>query len=80
MKLDSLLNRDFDTEKFINDLVKSKTEKFKNIKNLTYGPGEIVESVDLTNRSNDEAQRLMAELDQRITETIMNFNIEIQSA
>jgi hypothetical protein len=78
MKLCKLLesHTEIDTAAVLAAAVDRQTAKFKNIKNLTYGPGTVVESINL-NCSYEESQRRMTELDKRISEVIMKFNMEL---
>jgi hypothetical protein len=79
-KLFETVHTDFNVSAHIAKVVDTQIAKYKNIKNLSYGPGSIVESIDLTECTYEESQRRMTELDRRISETIAKFNLEIQTA
>jgi hypothetical protein len=80
MKLEKLFEQhkhtEFNTVAHLS-MIAARANKFKNIKNLTYGPGTVVESIDLSECTDEESARRMAELDRRISETIAKFHADM---
>ena len=76
--LESHVHIEIDTDAAIAASIERNVGKFKNIKGLSYGPGEIVESVTL-DCDHEEAQKRASELDRRISDTINNYIIELRS-
>lgn len=80
MKLTQLLeahiHTEIDSSAAIAAAINRNISKFKNIKGLSYGPGELVESISLE-CDREEALRRTAELDKRISAVIAEYQLEL---